>query len=285
MNERKNNASPISNFPDARSLAPRVVFFDLDGTLLPMDLDEFMDKYYKRIARYVSLHQLDVVGFKRGFEKAVYAMMHHDARQTNEDAFWEKFMSEAGGTREAWESEFMKFYRGDFNLIARDFDPNPRASEVVDVLAGKGYPLVLATTPLFPRVAVEQRLAWAGLSPQAFVRITTYENSCSLKPASRYFAENLAALNVSGADVLMVGNNTVEDYAAAKLGCQVVLCTDFLLNPAHVNMFTIPHGTFDQFADWAQKLPACNNPAVCAQTGVVDAFQRESALSANMRMA
>ena len=41
----------------------------------------------------------------------------------------------------------------------------PAAARAVDALASKGYPLVLATMPMFPERAVRWRLEWAGIDP------------------------------------------------------------------------------------------------------------------------
>ena len=53
-----------------------------------------------------------------------------------------------------------------------------------------------------------------------------------MKPRPLYYAENLAAAGVDGADVLMVGNNTVEDLSFMHLGADGYLVTDWLLDPA-----------------------------------------------------
>ena len=43
----------------------------------------------------------------------------------------------------------------------------------------------------------------------------------------------------------MVGNDAVEDLAAAKTGMQVFLLTDCLINKTNVDLNTCPHGSFD----------------------------------------
>ena len=39
-----------------------------------------------------------------------------------------------------------------------------------------GYKVVLATNPIFPAIATESRMRWAGLAPEDFDYYTTYEN-------------------------------------------------------------------------------------------------------------
>ena len=125
----------------------------------------------------------------------------------------------------------------------------------------------------------------AGVDPRLFARITTYENSTSVKPKPAYCAENLAACGLAGADVLMVGNNTVEDQAFAGLGTDMYLVTDHLLDPAGTGLEGVRHGTMEDFAAWAEALPACANPAVGIELGVVSPAAREAALAANSRVA
>ena len=43
----------------------------------------------------------------------------------------------------------------------------------------------------------------------------------------------------------MVGNDAVEDLAAAKTGMQVFLLTDCLINKTNVDLTNLPHGSFD----------------------------------------
>ena len=72
--------------------------------------------------------------------------------------------------------------------------------------------------PLFPRIAVEKRVQWAGCDPQAFERITTYDNSTSTKPHLAYDRENVEAIGLKPEEILMVGNNTREDLSAYAAG-------------------------------------------------------------------
>lgn len=65
-------------------------------------------------------------------------------------------------------------------------------------MKAKGYPLVLATNPLFPRMATLERVAWAGLDPADFVLITTFENCRFTKPNPGYFLEILEVIGAQG---------------------------------------------------------------------------------------
>lgn len=261
----------------------RAICFDLDGTLLPMDLDAFMKSYFDAIYDFVAGEGLDAGAFMERFNAGVRAMAGHTDGRTNADAYWEAFGTCANRGRDFWEPLLNEFYEGPFGELGREVRPNPAAARAVGALAAKGYPLVLATMPMFPLAAVRHRLRWAGIDPDAFARITHYENSTAVKPRGLYYAENLAALGVSGADVLMVGNNTVEDMAFADLGAEVFLVTDWLLDPAGLDLGTVRHGTMADFAAWAEALPPCARPAGPVAFGPVSRADAESALAANAR--
>lgn len=242
----------------------RAICFDLDGTLLPMDIDEFMGAYFARIGAYAGARGLDAQRFMAALKDGTYAMASHDDGALNKDAFWAEFAKAYGAEGDALEEVRAiadEFYESEFGLIGEGFAGNPDAPRAIDALVRKGYPLVLATMPMFPLRAVQHRLAWAGVDPAVFARITTYENSTSVKPKHAYYAENLAALGLAGEDVLIVGNNTLEDLAFCELGADAYLVTDWLLDPVGLDVDAVRHGTFAEFADWVETLPDCKNPA------------------------
>lgn len=242
----------------------RAICFDLDGTLLPMDLDEFMAAYFKRIAAYAAGRGLDPERFIDALKKGTHAMMRNDGSKPNKDVFWEVFYDEYGrDSLGDFDAEAMAnaFYDEDFGHIGDGFEPNPDAARVIATLTAKGYPLLLTTMPLFPLRAVRHRLSWAGVDAGSFQRITHYENSKTAKPHLAYYAENLAAMGLRGEDVLMVGNNTLEDLAFMELGADAYLITDYLLDPIGFDIESVKHGSFADFAAWVETLPDCADPA------------------------
>lgn len=262
----------------------RAICFDLDGTLLPMDLDEFMREYFKRIAACAAENGLDPERFIDALKKGIHAMGRNDGSKTNHDAFWDVFYDAYG--RDAigdFDAEAMAnaFYDGSFQHIGDGFEGNPDVPRVLSTLVEKGYPLVLTTMPMFPLHAVKHRLRWAGADPDVFERITYYLNSTWTKPHLAYYAENLAAMGLRGEDVLMVGNNTMEDLAFMDLGADAYLITDCLLDPLGYNLSNVKHGTFAQFAEWVDGLPDCENPARDIQQGLMSADATQAALAAN----
>ncbi len=233
----------------------KVVLFDLDGTLLPMDQEVFVRRYLSELGRkgaqlgYGAQELIQIV--LRGFE----VMVANDGTVTNEERFWELFMATYGGEREKHTAVFEEFYHNEFPRVADGTNPSPLANEAIQVLKEKGYKLVLATNPVFPRVATLERMRWAGLDPQDFSLITTYENSSFAKPNLDYYREILTKLEARPEECLMVGNDVQEDISVAKLGMDVFLVTDDLINATGEDHSQLPQGDRQEMLRYLQKLP------------------------------
>ena len=123
---------------------------------------------------------------------------------------------------------------------------NPKAAEAVRLAKEIGFRVVLATNPIFPAVATESRIRWAGLTPADFELYTTYENIGFCKPNPSYYLEITSRLNVAPEECLMVGNDVTEDMAAKSAGMEVFLLTDCLINREGKDIAQYRHGDFDR---------------------------------------
>lgn len=261
--------------------AYRAVFFDLDGTLLPMELDEFMRSYFQSLGAYVAQFGVSGESFMAGMKTGIKAMAAHDDGLPNAEAFWGGFFAHVDPAATDWKTQLDAYYDHEFGELGAGMQPDPAAARTVEALAAKGYPLVLTTMPMFPQRAVEWRLTWAGVDSSRFARITSFMNSTSVKPKLTYYAENLAAAGVAGSDILMVGNNTLEDLAVLGLGADAFLVTDHLIDPVQFDLASIKHGSLEELAAWVERLPVCVNPAMDVSTEVVSADVRAQALADN----
>ena len=102
------------------------------------------------------------------------------------------------------------------------------------------------TNPIFPSIATESRIRWAGLEPEDFELYTTYENTGYCKPNPDYYRDILNKLNIQPEDCLMVGNDVTEDMIAASVGTDVFLLTDCMINREQKDISVYPHGSFEQ---------------------------------------
>ena len=68
-----------------------IIFFDLDGTLLPMDNDAFTKGYFKLLAAMLASHGYDPRKLVDAIWAVTASMVKNDGSQSNEAAFWKKF--------------------------------------------------------------------------------------------------------------------------------------------------------------------------------------------------
>lgn len=237
----------------------KLVLFDLDGTLLPQDQDEFIGMYFSLLVK--KLAELGLPASTAEEQKllsgAVWqgtlAMMKNDGSKTNEERFFEVFKNLSGIDMMPLKSELEKFYKNEFNLVASVCGKNPLVRAAVDRLVEKGCRIAVATNPLFPLSANESRLKWAGLDIDEFEYCTCYENSAYCKPNLKYYENILKRLGVRSKDCLMVGNDVREDMVARELGMDVFLVTDCIINPENRDLDDYPHGSWQDFLSYIEK--------------------------------
>ena len=230
------------------------VLFDLDGTLLPMDQDAFIKDYFGRLARHLAPYGYDPQKLIASIWQGTAAMIKNDGKTTNEEQFWKGFEAAYGDPAKHDEELFASFYRKEFNKVSSSCGYTPAAREIIDTVKACGLRTALATNPIFPAMATERRIAWAGLSPSDFELYTTYENSRFCKPNPDYYRAVMQAMGVCPEECLMVGNDVAEDMIAATLGARVFLLTDCLINSKNADISIYPHGTYGDLIAFIKNL-------------------------------
>ena len=233
----------------------RFVLFDLDGTLLPMDQEKFMQAYFGGLCQKLAPLGYEPRQLIDGIWAGTAAMVRNDGACTNEDAFWNTFCALVKPDARRDEPVFDDFYRHEFQQVAQACGCDPAAAAIVKRLRRKGLKLALATNPIFPAIATQSRMRWAGLDEADFELYTTYENACHCKPNPDYYRDVLAALGAQPEECLMVGNDVGEDMIAARLGMKVFLLTDCLINRKNEDISVYPHGGFAELAAFVETLP------------------------------
>ena len=225
-------------------MAIKAVLFDLDGTLLPMDQDVFVKDYLTRLSAYMAQYGYDPKLTAQTVMEGVYVMVKNDGSVSNEEVFWKHFCSKMGEHCINDIPKFEEFYRTEFQKAAASCGFKKDAGEVIELVKSLGYDAVLATNPLFPQIATYSRARWAGLQPEDFKFITTYENSSFCKPNPLYYSQILDKLGLKAEECVMVGNDAKEDTVPAQLGMQVFLLSDCLINKGE-DIDKYPHGGFE----------------------------------------
>ncbi len=201
-----------------------VVFFDMDGTLLNMGESAFEKEYLQRMLFFF---ERKFPGKGNDVMKAMgYAaekMKHNDGLQSNEVLFWQAFEKASGQTREAFEPQFLQYYTTDYAHIGDDYVPDADMKALVHLLDEKGYQLVVATNPLVPQIANQQRVRWAGVDDVNWLEITSFEHYSSCKPNAQFYQEICQRLQLNPTDCIMIGNSITDDGTAQEIGMDFYL--------------------------------------------------------------
>lgn len=211
-----------------------------------MDQEKFVNVYFKMLAAKLVPYGYEPQQLINAILAGIEAMIKNDGSQLNEDAFWKRFVDIYGDKVLADKPVFEDFYKNEFQDARSFCGFNPKAAETVRLLKDKGYRVVLATNPLFPSIATESRIRWAGLEPSEFDLYTTYENTSYCKPNLDYYRDILKRINCRPEECLMVGNDVGEDMVVEALGMQAFLLTDCLINTQKKDITAYPHGSFEQ---------------------------------------
>ncbi len=233
----------------------KTIIFDLDGTLLPLDMDKFMHIYFKEMG--IAFH--DMIDPKKLVDsvwKATDVMIDNLEYRTNEEVFMEAFKKLIDGELEVYKKRFDEFYDKGFLKVRDSVNSLPLIGEIVKMLKEKGYEAVVATNPMFPRKAILHRVAWAGFQEADFKYITCYENNHYCKPQIQFYEEVLREINQPAEECMMVGNDVEEDLIAGKLGMDTYLITDNLIQRCEEEPCCTHKGTYEDFYCFVQGLPS-----------------------------
>lgn len=197
------------------ALMINAILFDLDGTLIENDMDVFMPPYLRALAARVAV-LMPAEAFLNALMAATRVMMRpHSAAQTNEEVFWADFLPRAGHSTGELQPVLDAFYRDDFGKLSRYTSPKPAARPLIESAFAAGYAVAIATQPVFPLLAVQHRLNWAGIGDFPYALVTSYENMHSTKPDPAYYREICERIGHAPATCLMAGNDPDADIRPA----------------------------------------------------------------------
>lgn len=228
----------------------KYILLDLDGTLLPMDQELFTKAYFKYLTTTLATHGYDKAHLVDAIWQGTAKMIKNDGTRTNEQVFWESFASIYG--KKAYDDEplFYHFYQTEFNKAQSVCGFNPKVKDVITKLKQAGFKLILASNPIFPKIAQIARVKWAGLKEDDFELYTSYENMSYCKPNPKYYEAILQKTGCKASDCLMVGNDALEDMIAKTTGMDVFLVTDCLINQKNLDITSYPKGNFDDLLNY-----------------------------------
>ncbi len=197
----------------------KALLLDLDGTLLDNDIDSFLQAYLKSLgpphgalgaARSVCAPAPPVDRRHAGQSPAhAYASARHSPTTS---------ILPSERPRGRCSHSFEAFYRDEFPKLQSQTHRREAAARLVRSALDAGVMVAVATNPLFPRMAIDHRLEWAGVPvpPTRFSLVTSYEMFHSAKPQPAYYAEILGHLGVHAAEAAMVGDSMQDDLEPAR---------------------------------------------------------------------
>ena len=210
--------------------------------------------YFDKLSKKLAPYGYEPKRLIDGIWQSTKAMVMNNGKQTNEQVFWKEFAGIFGDKVYSDADKFDEFYETDFDKLKSHCSYNEQANQTIQTLKEKGFTLVLASNPIFPMVAQKKRMLWAGINPDDFALITSYENSHYCKPNPLYYKEIIEKIGVKPGDCLMVGNDTTEDAAAMSVGADFFLLTDCLLNNERKDISKYSRGSFMQLLNYIDNL-------------------------------
>ncbi|MBQ3009217.1 MAG: HAD family hydrolase, partial [Oscillospiraceae bacterium] len=225
------------------------------GTLLPMDQDIFTKYYFSMLAkRLITKNGYDKDTFVKSIWAGLANMVKNDGTVPNEERWWQSYTSIFGADARNDEGDFVDFYTNEFNTAKEACGYDERAALAVKTVKEKGFMAILATNPVFPKVATENRMKWAGLDKNDFELFTTYEDYSYCKPNLEYYLQIMEKTGLKPEECVMVGNDVSEDMIAEKLGMKVFLLKDCLINKENKDISAYPQGSFDELIVFIKSL-------------------------------
>jgi len=216
----------------------RGVLFDLDGTLLEVEMREFIPAYIEGLAKHFP-EVPDPVAFTRAIKDSIRALLSSEEGACNNEQFFLAALGRHLGLDAALCGERLARYCANgmagLEMLVR---PLALARDILARCFERGLKVVVATNPVFPRPLVEARLRWAEIADFPFDYVTTFDNSRYCKPHPGYFHDVLGQLGLTPEECLMVGNDTEHDLGARSAGIPTFLVDTWLLDRAKGNYVT-----------------------------------------------
>lgn len=231
------------------------VLFDLDGTLIDIDKDEFARQYMKSLALYFD----DICENQKIYDiltKGTIVMMKNNGEVTNMQAFVSHLKDVVGEDESLYMDRFNEYYRSNFDKLKILAKKKDIMIKSINILKEKGYLLGIATNPMLPIEAMEYRVSWAGLDLSDFEVLTSFEQNKFSKPNKFFYKEIADIMKKRPSEILMVGNDTRDDMVASEIGMNTYFLTDQGKSHDNVSNKIDYSGNSENFYEFVKNLPS-----------------------------
>lgn len=220
-------------------------------------MESFLPAYLHRLGQYLSSYfppEELPTAVLTGTEHMVNNI---NPSKTLEECFDEYFYPLIKIDRQTLDQKINEFYQKEYPKLAPITTEVLHAATTIKNLTNKNYKIVIATNPLFPKIAIDHRVNWAnlGVDLNRFAYITNYEEFHFTKPRPEFIAEILGKLGWQDEPVVMVGNDWEMDIVPAEI---LGIPTYFIGQPPEQSEITLhplsSSGTMEGLLDWISHL-------------------------------
>ncbi|MBE0687568.1 MAG: HAD hydrolase-like protein [Anaerolineaceae bacterium] len=246
-----------------------IILFDLDDTLLGNPMETFLPAYLHRLGQYLSEYYSPKdlpAAILNGTEKMINNV---DPSRTLEECFDDYFYPVIGTGKEILEHKIKDFYKNEFPKLAPLTNEIPHAASIVKYLSEQDYKIVIATNPLFPKIAIDHRIKWANLEIDTddFEYVTNFEELHFTKPRPEFVAEILGKIGWPDEPVVMIGNEWDMDILPAEI---LGIPTYYIGKPPEHSEITLhplsSSGKMENVLDWISHLNLNNHELELSNT-------------------
>lgn len=238
----------------------KTLLIDLDDTLLTNPTETFLPAYFDALAEELKDYAApETILHLLASDK--YGMMSsQDPAITLADNFIPKFYKDLKVDYKNVREQIEHFFEEKYNDLQPLTQQRPEAITLIDQAIEQGWQIAIATNPVFPQTATQNRLAWAGFPKEkySFLAVSSFEDYHFAKPNPAYYAEVLAQIGWPEGPIVMVGNDEIMDIQGAQdLGLATFWITDQTPKNQSANGTKNPPahaGQLDQVLPWLASL-------------------------------
>ena len=204
----------------------KAVLFDMDETLLDINLEAFLISYQAKLDQILSdISGIPAYKLAIPMTKAYLALSDKNRQDklTNAQLFNKVIFDETGiPLDDPYVADAIAYFETSIlpqcNNALIHGKPKSGAHLCVNKAKDLGLKVGLATNPTFSKNCIACRMKWGEIDTYEMDHITYMENSRRLKPSALYFQQTAQALGLRPEECLMVGNDPKRDICMSDIG-------------------------------------------------------------------